>query len=90
MAREINAASWLVAVGVGIAVMGGIIATLALRLVERRSVLLLGPESGDGIDLLPGGAAGDIFVVGVVTVGLGLLAIAVGVAMLTGSDVPRY
>jgi len=84
MREGLSVASLFVAVGVAVAAVGVVVAALATRLVAAGGTGHVGVPGAE-VALVPGTAGGQLFVLGVVTVGLGVLSVAVGVAVTVWS-----
>jgi hypothetical protein len=85
MQEGLSVASMFVAVGAAVAVIGAVVAALAVQLVAAGGTGTIGTPSA-GLTLVPGTAGEQLFVLGVVTVGLGLLSVAVGVMFAVRSS----
>ena len=87
MREGLSVASLFVAVGAAMSVVGAVVAALAARLLAAGGAVEVGAP-GREVALVPGTAGGQLFVLGVVAVGLGLLSVAAGAVVAARSSSP--
>lgn len=85
MQEGLSVGGLFVAVGAAVAVIGVVVAGVAVDLLAAGGAGAIGAP-GAGLTLVPGTAGEQLFVLGAVTVGLGALSVAVGVVFAVRSS----